>query len=532
MAERARFTINKSEQDREGWDFLLEFQLREDEAPHESLVSLDHDLRHVKSFVQVKGTDGSERKTDIKLSNWQSLIQTPHPAYVMLVDFAGDKSLEPKHVFLRHIGEGLIRKVLLRLRKIENVRSVRERPLHKRTLRLSFRDSDELRNSTGAELRARIVETVSGRPLEYQHKKRHWVIDLGYEEYRTKVSLQPELPKEFSGEAATLVKDWSVGRIRELPVATANFYDTRFNIEKHLAQVSGGSLSVVEDTYVAATLFVSNADQRFDRYKLPVKVQRPRVPDKYLPDGNDEFRIVAPGLDIFIPRSSKHRTQITVWERAQDLNAISRMQQTAGLLNYLLELGHERVHADIHLRPKDRENMHLGSIHPDDLQSVEIENDDFALVPQLINSAAEIAEMAGIPNDTRITLSELRKQKPGFLTLRDIARAEGTQAFRLHWPGAPQVHEPEDIGFSIPVAAQLGQYFVLGVLVIYGRPEPADKGMKLISTTATLPVLTSVHREETNVRPAELIELALQKEDERSIVCQAHTAVDGWLALW
>jgi len=55
MAERARFTINKSEQDREGWDFLLEFQLREDETPHEGPVSLDHDLRHVKSFVQVKG---------------------------------------------------------------------------------------------------------------------------------------------------------------------------------------------------------------------------------------------------------------------------------------------------------------------------------------------------------------------------------------------------------------------------------------------------------------------------------------------
>ena len=411
-------------------------------------------------------------------------------------------------------------------------RSIKERPLHKRTLRLSFRDSDELRNSTGAELRERIVETVSGRPLEYQHKKRHWVTDLGYEEYRTKVSLQPELSKEFSGEAATLVKDWSVGRIRELPVATANFYDTRFNIDKHLGQLSGGSLKVRKDNYIAATLFVSNPDRRFDRCHLQVKVQRPRVPDRLLPDGNDEFRIVAPGLDIFIPRSSNCCKQITFEERAHGPSAISMMQQTADLINYLLDLGREGFKVDVHLRPKDAKKIHLARIEPEHLQTVEAENGDFSLIPRLIDSAVEIAELAGIPNDTRITMSELRKQKLGLLTLRDIARAISTRTLCLHWPEAPQVHEPEDIGFPVPLVAQLGQYFVLGVLIVYGRPEPADKGMELTSTTATLPVLTSVHREEANVRPAELIELALQQEDEHSIMLHSHAALDGWLTLW
>ena len=75
-------TSNVAYQDKEGWDYFLQF-------PESSVSGLTLDLRptRVECLVQVKGIETQKKRKQIRLSNWEKLVRTPLPAFFLIIQF-------------------------------------------------------------------------------------------------------------------------------------------------------------------------------------------------------------------------------------------------------------------------------------------------------------------------------------------------------------------------------------------------------------------------------------------------------------
>lgn len=76
-AIQAEITANKVEQDKTGWDFLLEFPLQSALTANFTLP-LDRAPFPLRCFVQVKSTDAQPGKWSVKLDNWVRLVNSPY----------------------------------------------------------------------------------------------------------------------------------------------------------------------------------------------------------------------------------------------------------------------------------------------------------------------------------------------------------------------------------------------------------------------------------------------------------------------
>ncbi len=104
---------SRPDRDRTGWDYLVEFPAG---RPTEA-VPLDLAPPELTCKVQVKATRKVAAFPGISLANWKRLVQAPIPAFVILIKFDAQTTVE--EVFLLHVDERVVREVLKRLRELE-----------------------------------------------------------------------------------------------------------------------------------------------------------------------------------------------------------------------------------------------------------------------------------------------------------------------------------------------------------------------------------------------------------------------------
>lgn len=169
-AAQVNITANRANIDREGWDFFLQF-------PYESVepdTTLDRREARIECLVQVKATTKSQDRKSIKLSNWGKLVESPFPAFFLVV--VCSDGFEPESAYLVHLDESYITNVLRRLRELGGED---ENTLHRRTMDLRWNNSDMLSTSDGLGLKQAVQNYVIDGMESYFDWKRGVRSDAG-----------------------------------------------------------------------------------------------------------------------------------------------------------------------------------------------------------------------------------------------------------------------------------------------------------------------------------------------------------------
>lgn len=133
-------TINKAEEDKHGWDFLLEL-------PVNRVTGAAFDLHKSNMIckVQVKSTEGKRLSKSVELSNLHALATDPLPVFYLFLHFNNDAT--PAAAYLLHLDNRLIRRILKLAR--EHISAGEGGRLHKKSLTLSYDETHRLPEASG-----------------------------------------------------------------------------------------------------------------------------------------------------------------------------------------------------------------------------------------------------------------------------------------------------------------------------------------------------------------------------------------------
>jgi hypothetical protein len=514
-ASQAGITINPSKEDRKGWDYILEFRLNESEADVPQNTPLDKDLREVKAFIQVKGSDDNDRSEDISLTNWRSLIGTTHPVYILRVEFDGKD--EPQRAYLRHIDQDTVREVLKRLRKVSASDPKEDTPLHKRTRRINFDESDRLPSLNGAGLRSMITEPLNGKPRSYEAKKRKWIDELGYDESNAKVETTIRIPEEYRDDPSDFWVDFAAGLVPELDVVKGQIYDSRFGIPMPQKSIGEGKL-IPEKRFTEAVLTFATVGKRFERIRFPVRVQKSSLPADELSTDRFKIQMYGPGLRILV---TSEQGQIRKFDFKLDpyrAESLSALEKTARLVHHLSETIQNGTQTKLSFT-HDGEGGNLGVFSPADLDKTSVDlPTQLREARDLIQRAITVARESDIPMNAEVQLVQLERQKTGLIALGGLIRGDKSSTFKLVVT-TEQVPKAEDrITVPVPIVASFGEWFALAVVVLigsleYNKEEDHGNSYKptLVTDDASLPLIVSTHTDENNPDSAEVVEIALQR---------------------
>ena len=133
-------TINKAEEDKHGWDFLLELPVNRATGS-----AIDLHKSNVICKVQVKATEGKKLSKSIELSNLHALATDPLPVFYLFIHFSSDAT--PVEAYLLHLDGDIIRRILKLAR--EHISAGEGKRLHKKTLTLNYDERHRLPEASG-----------------------------------------------------------------------------------------------------------------------------------------------------------------------------------------------------------------------------------------------------------------------------------------------------------------------------------------------------------------------------------------------
>lgn len=224
-------TCNKSIEDKEAWDFIIEFEEDMGSAP----TTLDESAAGYKCFIQVKASQNESSNKSITLRNWMKMVKNPNPVFIVRIEFDG---IEPKKVYLIHVGEELIRKALEKLRGLTNQQSF----MLKRKMNYPFSQNELLKERNGESIKNGILSSIPKGMYKYCNDKTHYVETVGYEgdEFKFTISLDQESQKPVE----ELFVDLSLGKHLPIPFTEGEIKTSRFGVYSNIKNIGSGILSI------------------------------------------------------------------------------------------------------------------------------------------------------------------------------------------------------------------------------------------------------------------------------------------------
>jgi hypothetical protein len=218
-------TANKARRDRSGWDYIVELPLANVDG---AVRPLDRASAPVQCLVQVKSTDEKRKASwSVKLDNWWRLVTSQLPAFFLVLEFDGESN--PRRAYLVHVGESLIRKVLLALRKASAARS--KKPLRHRTVSFKRTAADAFTPLNGQGLLAALQRHVQPNAAAYAAEKQRLVRELGYETRGTIIEGTASFAMSPGSTPDEELIRFALGLQPELPIEPgAMVWDERFGI--------------------------------------------------------------------------------------------------------------------------------------------------------------------------------------------------------------------------------------------------------------------------------------------------------------
>lgn len=214
LCARTGLNCIKSDRDRTGWDFVVEFPF----ARAGGIDTLDQ-RQKTTCNVQLKSTAiVGKRSISLKLSAADLLAKDSHPAFIVV--FMLTKTGEPLRGYLIHLLDDALLKLLKRLRQVE---VSGRHDTHNLTISFEFRKFAKPFNLTPTGLKETLALCCGESPLSYADEKVRQLNELGYD--------GPELRSEFEFQ----VKDEAhfsqalLGMVPVEPIKLQTF-DVRFGI--------------------------------------------------------------------------------------------------------------------------------------------------------------------------------------------------------------------------------------------------------------------------------------------------------------
>jgi len=457
-AAQVGITANRVQRDRTGWDFLLELPYGYHEGP--AHVPLDRKVGPVQCLVQVKSTDSQPRRWAIKLDNWMRLVQSPLPAFVLVLEFEG--SNECKGAYLVHVGDAVIRRVLQRVRELSV--SSPELLLHTKTHALRYGKEDALNSRDGAGLLQGIVSHV-GAMVPYVAGKQKTVKSIGYEVGGQFIQAQLCLPEIDSGASPDeRLVDWSLGLVTGAKIAPgAKVYDERFGIRSphpvHRIPTWG---TIVPGPIGPGLLSFRTLDgHRETTFK--VDIYGSADVSGYVSADKHKVRIAAPFGDIFIPFSDPTALTIELCvPQADDCIPLSDLRPLADFV----------LLSDSTTSPGPLE-MELQSDGPPFSVTIDSISHDVELVKlsQAIRYAWRVTRELGLPRDLDTTVDEIYCQFRELQVMEGVLRGEASDSRVIFWTD-DRIDLNEVLCFPVFMDVQIcARILVLGIAFI-GTPSP------------------------------------------------------------
>jgi len=206
---------NRSEIDKTGWDFSVEFPF---------CIKADTTEIHKAAIgckVQVKATDKATRKLPIKLSNLRRLITDPLPTFFIFIEFDGERNA--KKAFVLHVDSNLISKVLKKLHETQQLKV--KKKFNKVTMTLNYDDTHLMKSLDGNCLKTLLLNYIGDDMAEYVAQKKSHLNITGFEEGSAYIN--------FTVKDAENIKkliDTSIGLEKEVDISNLKIVQTRFGI--------------------------------------------------------------------------------------------------------------------------------------------------------------------------------------------------------------------------------------------------------------------------------------------------------------
>ena len=270
----ADVSCNKSQEDDNGWDFLVQFP-----PVHLPNEPLDFQPAEHLAFVQVKSTRGRRPSCRIKVSNAGRMAKATQPFFIVFVQLgsAGQR----KRIFVRHVWRDLISD-FLRAERLAD--STGDLATHRRYITVAFSDADEAQDPVAA-----IAAHLEKGGKTYAQDKKQLVDTVGFEDGYGTAELTVELEHEDD------MLDIQLGLIESVKITSLTHTPERFNIPAGQPRITAkdGKLSLLSEPKPGRLRLCSTKGEELI---VPAQVFIAHLPD--LPAQQQKTRVLAGCLDL------------------------------------------------------------------------------------------------------------------------------------------------------------------------------------------------------------------------------------------
>ncbi len=210
LCSKAGFTANPSTRDMYGWDFTVE-GVREQNAD----IPEDLDDRKLDCSIQVKSTDKRPGSWQIKLSHLKEFAMSARPSFICVQEYDGKES--PQSIYLLHIDKTLTKKILHKIRKLDN--QGKGNRLNNHHMSLKYGESERLPEPTASQLNNALWRVIPEGQKKYSKEKLEYAEKVGFEDGSTKISVNlsgvdpiGEMHSFFLGKSDSILADRIVAR--------------------------------------------------------------------------------------------------------------------------------------------------------------------------------------------------------------------------------------------------------------------------------------------------------------------------------
>ena len=163
------------EQDATGWDCKVEYKKL---IQNNTLNPLqpESSLSHPIFDIQVKTTESSKNKWSIKLEHLVRFANSPHPAFICIINADMNKALT-NHIYLIHIDKKWIAKILKKHRKFAKS----NKNIYGHTMNISGTDNDLIKDNFHKAIADRFKDVLGDSLQEYSKIKNNIIQKIGHE---------------------------------------------------------------------------------------------------------------------------------------------------------------------------------------------------------------------------------------------------------------------------------------------------------------------------------------------------------------
>jgi hypothetical protein len=468
-------TVNKAEEDKAGWDFLLEFPLTDSELP--IALPLDKAPYPLRCFVQVKSSDNRSGKWQVKLDNWVRLIRNPLPTFFLVLEF--DEQDSCQQAYLVHVDEHYIAAVLKRLRELPKSEAD---SLHKKSIQFTYGDEHRLKTLDGSGLIDAIKKNVRINPEDYATKKAEINARLGYEEGSTKFNFKFRLPAGVTDPQEYFV-DFLLGLVPSLDVVRGEARDVRFGISypsSMFPDISEGSIQVEPKPISPGTIRIKTSDHSrelqiaADVYAPPLDI----IDEKYL-----KVRFAVPFFNLFYWPNQAERSSFSYdFPDVQTTYRLSELSSFAELLLLFDEVSSQEGLLFLELLLTSK-RLGSGQLAPKITMS-----DASRQVLNAIHHASMIAKYFDLPPQSEVRIIDLLRQTDPLTFMANVVRREKTWFRIVFWSSGKMPKDGKPYCIPITGSSRIGAHMLIvgatvnGTVEATGRTEGASSEYQLTTT--------------------------------------------------